>query len=85
MKFRTRLLTAAGVSAMLFAGVMLAAMASADSQPMGANGTEPAANGPPVACARSIEQDTSRTADAGYYLVEYAARRRCDPAGAAVQ
>jgi hypothetical protein len=85
MKFRTRLFTAAGVSAMLFAGVMLAAMASAGSQPMGANGTESAANGPPVACARSIEPDTARAADAGYYLVEYAARRRCDPAGAVVQ
>jgi hypothetical protein len=80
MKFRTRLFAAAGVSAVLFAGVMLAAMASADSQPMGANGVESAANGPPVACARAIEQDAARTADAGYYLVEYAARRRCDPA-----
>jgi hypothetical protein len=76
-RFRTRLITAATVSAMLFGGVMLLAMQSADSQPMNASGTD-AATGPAVACARSIERD-------GYYQAEYAARRRCDPAVAAQQ
>jgi hypothetical protein len=76
-RFRTRLITAAAVSAMLFGGVMLLAMQSADSQPMNASGTD-AATGPAVACARSIEPD-------GYYQAEYAARRRCDPAIAAQQ
>jgi hypothetical protein len=71
-RFRTRLLTAAAVFAMLFGGVMLLAMQSADSQPMNARGTD-AATGPTVACARAIEPD-------GYYQAEYAARRRCDPA-----
>jgi hypothetical protein len=76
-RFRTRLITAAAVSAMLFGGVMLLAMQSADSQPMNASGTD-AAIGPAVACTRSIEPD-------GYYQAEYAARRRCDPAIAAQQ
>ena len=75
MKFRTRLFAAAGVSAMLFGAVMLVAMQSADSRPMGASGTD-GANGP--ACAQSVEHD-------GYYQTEYAARRRCDPAVAVVQ
>ena len=70
-RFRTRLLAAAAVSAMLFGGVMLLAMQSADSQPM-AGGTVASAS-PAAACARSIEPD-------GYYQAEYAARRRCDPA-----
>jgi hypothetical protein len=76
-RFRTRLITAAAVSAMLFGGVMLLAMQSADSQPMNASGTD-AATGPAVACTRSIEPD-------GYYQAEYAARRRCDPAVAGAQ
>jgi hypothetical protein len=76
-RFRTRLITAAGVSAMLFGVVMLLAMQSADSQPMNARGAD-AASGPAVACARAIEPD-------GYYQTEYAARRRCDPAGAAAR
>ena len=61
---------------MLFGGVMLLAMQSADSQPM--NARADAATGPAVACARSIEPD-------GYYQTEYAARRRCDPAVAVAQ
>jgi hypothetical protein len=76
-RFRTRLITAAAVSAMLFGGVMLLAMQSADSQPMGTSGTE-TATGPAVACTRSIDPD-------GYYQAEYAARLRCDPALAASQ
>ena len=64
-RFRTRLITSAAVSAMLFGGVILLAMQSADSQPV-----IDAATGPAVACARSIEPD-------GYYQGEYAARRRC--------
>ena len=76
-RFRTRLITAAGVSATLFGGVMLLAMQSADSRPMNARGTD-AATGPGVACARSFKPD-------GYYQAEYAARRRCDPAVAAAQ
>jgi hypothetical protein len=68
-RFRTRLITAAAVSAMLFGSVILLAMQSADSQPLSAEGTD-AATGPVVACARSIEPD-------GYYQAEYAARRRC--------
>jgi hypothetical protein len=68
-RFRTRLITAAAVSAMLFGGVVLLATQSADSQPLSAEGTD-AATGPAVACARSIEPD-------GYYQAEYAARRRC--------
>ena len=87
MKFRTRLFAAAGVSAMLFGAVMLVAMQSADSRPMGANGTgangtgangTDRANRPAVACAQSVEHD-------GYYQTEYAARRRCDPAVALTQ
>jgi hypothetical protein len=68
-RFRTRLITAAAVSIMLFGGVIFVAMQSADSQPMGAGGTD-AATGPAAACARSIEPD-------GYYQAEYAARRSC--------
>ncbi len=69
-RFRTRLITAAAVSAMLFGGVMLLAMQSADSQPMNASGAG-AATGP-AACARAIDPD-------GYYQAEYAARLRCEP------
>ena len=72
-RFRTRLITAATVSTMLFGGVMLLAMQSADSQPMSARVTD-AATGL-AACARSIDPD-------GYYQAEYAARLRCDPAAA---
>ncbi len=71
-RFRTRLLTAAAVSAMLFGGVMLLAMQSADSQPMNTKVTG-AATGLAAACTHSIEPD-------GYYQTEYAARRLCDPA-----
>jgi hypothetical protein len=70
-RFRTRLLTAAAISAMLFGGVMILAMQTADSQPM--NARADAATGPAAACARPIESD-------GYYQTEYAARRLCDPA-----
>jgi hypothetical protein len=70
-RFRTRLITAAAVSAMLFGGVMLLAMQSADSQPMSARASD-AATGP-AACARAIDPD-------GYYQSEYAARLRCEPA-----
>jgi hypothetical protein len=83
-RFRTRLLTAAGVTAALFAGAMLAAMQSADSQPMRPSSTESAANGPPVACARGIEPAARMWADDGYYQTEYA-RRRCDPTAVVVQ
>jgi hypothetical protein len=69
MKFRTRLLTAAGVSAFLFGGVMLLAMQSADSQPMSG---QYAANAAPATCAHSVGHD-------GYYQTEYAARLRCEP------
>ena len=68
-RFRTRLITAGAVSAMLFGGVILLSMQSADSQPVSAERTD-AATGPAIACARSIEPD-------GYYQGEYAARRRC--------
>jgi hypothetical protein len=71
MKFRTRLLTAFGVSAFLFGGVMLIAMKSADSQPMTGNGQN-TADPASVACAHPIEHD-------GYYQTEYAARLRCEP------
>jgi hypothetical protein len=74
-RFRTRLITAAAVSAMLFGGVMLLAMQSADSQPMNASR---AATGAAADCSRAIEPD-------GYYQPEYAARRRCDPAVAVDQ
>jgi hypothetical protein len=77
MKFRTRLFAAAGVSAFLFGGVMLLAMQSADSQPIGAEAAQ-AATGVAVACANLVERD-------GYYQTEYAARRRCDPAVAVAQ
>jgi hypothetical protein len=70
-RFRTRLITAATVSAMLFGGVMLLAMQTADSQPMSARATDTATG--PGGCARSIDPD-------GYYQAEYAARLRCDPA-----
>jgi hypothetical protein len=76
-RFRTRLITAAAVFAMLFGGVMLLAMQSADSQPMSARATD-AATGPALVCARSTDPD-------GYYQPEYAARRRCDPAVAVGQ
>ena len=68
-RFRTRLITAGAVSAMLFGGVVLLSMQSADSQPVSAEGTD-AATGPAIACARTIEPD-------GYDQGEYAARRRC--------
>jgi hypothetical protein len=81
-RFRTRLLTAAGVTAVLFAGALLAAMPSADSQPMRAGGAD---SGLPAACARAAEPGPRMWADDGYYQTEYAARRRCDPAAAVVQ
>jgi hypothetical protein len=84
-RFRTRLLAAAGVTAVLFAGALLAAMQSADSQPMRAGGAESGANGLPAACAGATESGPRMWADDGYYQTEYAARRRCDPAAAVVQ
>jgi len=79
IRFRTRLLAAAGVTALLFAFAMLAAMQSADSQTMAL--AKSASSGPPVACAPAppVEQ-AAQWADAGYYQNEYAARRRCGPA-----
>jgi hypothetical protein len=79
IRFRTRLLAAAGVTAFLFAFAMLAAMQSADSQPMATAKSAP--SGLPVACVPSppVEQ-AAQWADAGYYQAEYAARRRCGPA-----
>jgi hypothetical protein len=68
-RFRTRLIAAAAVTAMLFGGVMLLAMQSADSQPMSTRATDVATG--PATCARSIDPD-------GYYQAEYAARLRCD-------
>ena len=76
-RFRTRLITAAAVCGMLFGGVMLLAMQSADSQPMNASGAA-GATGSAAACARWIDPD-------GYYQAEYAARRRCGPVPAVAQ
>jgi hypothetical protein len=69
-RFRTRLITAAGVTVGLFAIALLAAMQSADSQPVGikALGLTTA-----VGCA----QASARWDDAGYYQTEYA-RQHCD-------
>jgi hypothetical protein len=71
-RFRTRLFTAAGVAAVLFAMATLAAMQTADSQPMGARGAS--ASGATATCARASE----RWDDAGYYQTEYA-RQHCEP------
>jgi ABC-type nitrate/sulfonate/bicarbonate transport system substrate-binding protein len=69
-RFRTRLITAAGVTIGLFAIALLAAMQSADSQTVGikAFGLTTSA-----ACA----QASGRWDDAGYYQTEYA-RQHCD-------
>jgi hypothetical protein len=69
-RFRTRLITAAGVTVGLFAIALLAAMQSADSQTVGikALGLDTS-----VVCAHASE----RWDDAGYYQTEYA-RQHCD-------
>ncbi len=72
-RFRTRLITAAGVAAVLFAMATLAAMQTADSQPMGARGVG-LASGAVAGCRPAAE----RWDDAGYYQTEYA-RQHCEP------
>ncbi len=57
---------------MLFGGVMLLAMQSADSQPMGAEGAD-------IGDRPSLSLAPARLEPDGYYQAEYAARRRCDP------
>ena len=69
-RFRTRLITAAGVTAGLFAIALLAAMQSADSQTVG---IKVLGLNSSVACAQAQE----RWDDAGYYQTEYA-RQHCD-------
>ena len=69
-RFRTRLITAAGVTAGLFAIALLAAMQSADSQTVGIKAL---GLNTPAACAQAQE----RWDDAGYYQTEYA-RQHCD-------
>jgi hypothetical protein len=73
-RFRTRLITAAGVSVGLFAIALLAAMQSADSQTVGIKAL---GLSPPVACSNAGE----RWDDAGYYQTEYA-RQHCDTTAA---
>ena len=69
-RFRTRLITAAGVTVGLFAIALLAAMQSADSQTVGIKALGLTTS---VACAHASE----RWDDAGYYQTEYA-RQHCD-------
>ena len=69
-RFRTRLITAAGVTAGLFALALLAAMQSADSQTVGIKALGLSAS---AGCAQAQE----RWDDAGYYQTEYA-RQHCD-------
>ena len=69
-RFRTRLITAAGVTAGLLAMAMLAAMQSADSQPVGIKALGLTTS---AACAST----SARWDDAGYYQTEYA-RQHCD-------
>ena len=69
-RFRTRLITAAGVTVGLLAIALLAAMQSADSQTVGIKALGISAS---VACAHASE----RWDDAGYYQTEYA-RKHCD-------
>jgi hypothetical protein len=69
-RFRTRLITAAGVTFGLFALALLAAMQSADSQTVG---IKVLGLNSSVACAQAQE----RWDDAGYYQTEYA-RQHCD-------
>jgi hypothetical protein len=69
-RFRTRLITAAGVTVGLFAIALLAAMQSADSQTVGIKAMGLST---PAACA----QASSGWDDAGYYQTEYA-RQHCD-------
>jgi hypothetical protein len=69
-RFRTRLITAAGVTVGLLAIALLAAMQSADSQPVGIKALGMNTS---VVCAHASE----RWDDAGYYQTEYA-RQHCD-------
>jgi hypothetical protein len=69
-RFRTRLITAAGVTVGLFAIALLAAMQSADSQTVGIKALGLST---PAACA----QASQGWDDAGYYQTEYA-RQHCD-------
>jgi hypothetical protein len=69
-RFRTRLITAAGVTVGLFAIALLAAMQSADSQTVGIKVLGLSTS---VACAHA----SGRWDDAGYYQSEYA-RQHCD-------
>jgi hypothetical protein len=69
-RFRTRLITAAGVTVGLFAMALLAAMQSADSQTVGIKALGLSSS---VVCAHASE----RWDDAGYYQTEYA-RQHCD-------
>jgi len=69
-RFRTRLITAAGVSVGLFAIALLAAMQSADSQTVGIKALGLSTS---VTCANAGE----RWDAAGYYQTEYA-RQHCD-------
>ncbi len=69
-RFRTRLITAAGVTFGLFALALLAAMQSADSQTVGIKALGLSS---PAACAQAQQ----RWDDAGYYQTEYA-RQHCD-------
>jgi hypothetical protein len=71
-RFRTRLITAAGVTIGLFAIALLAAMQSADSQTVGIKALGLTTS---AACAQASE----RWDDAGYYQTEYA-RQHCDTA-----
>jgi hypothetical protein len=73
-RFRIRLIAAAGITAGLFAIALLAAMQTADSQPMGARDVGFAGNAS-AACAHAAE----RWDDAGYYQTEYA-RQHCGAA-----
>jgi hypothetical protein len=69
-RFRTRLITAAGVTAGLFAIALLAVMQSADSQTVGIKALGLTTSG---VCAQAGEHWD----DAGYYQTEYA-RQHCD-------
>lgn len=73
-RFRTRLITAAGVTFGLFALALLAAMQSANSQTVG---IKVLGLNSSVACAQAQE----RWDDAGYYQTEYA-RQHCDTGAA---
>jgi hypothetical protein len=69
-RFRTRLITAAGVTVGLLAIALLAAMQSADSQTVEIKALGVTTS---AACAHA----SARWDDAGYYQTEYA-RQHCD-------